>query len=81
MIRVAELALFFAPLAAYVLWRVTVARGQVGPSPKVLSFILAGLLVFGGGLAWLGLHERLPAGARYVPAEMHDGRIVPGHAG
>jgi len=37
--------------------------------------------VFGGGLAWFGVHERLPAGARYIPAELHDGRIVPGHAG
>lgn len=81
MIRAAELALFFAPLAAYALWRATVARGQVGPSPRVLSIILLGLLVFGGGLAWFGVHERLPAGARYIPAEFHDGRIVPGHAG
>ena len=81
MIRAAELALFFAPLAAYVLWRVTVARGQVGPSPRVLSAILVGLLIFGGGLAWFGVHERLAAGARYVPAELRNGQIVPGQAG
>lgn len=81
MIRAAELALFFAPLGAYVLWRVTVARGQVGPSPRVFSIILLALLVFGGGLAWFGVHERLPAGSRYIPAMLRDGRIVPGHAG
>ena len=81
MIRAAELALFLAPLAAYVLWRVTVARGQAGPSPRVLSAILVGLLIFGGGLAWFGVHERLPAGSRYVPAELRNGEIVPGHAG
>ena len=81
MIRAAELALFLAPIAAYVLWRVTAARGQAGPSPRVLSAILVGLLIFGGGLAWFGVHERLPAGARYVPAQLRDGRVVPGHAG
>lgn len=81
MIRLAELLLFLAPIGAYALWRVTVARGQAGPSPRVLSAILLGLLVFGGGLAWFGVHERLPAGARYVPAALRDGRVVPGHAG
>lgn len=81
MIRAAELSLFFAPLAAYALWRVTAARWQAGPSPWVLSVILLGLLAFGGGLAWFGVHERLPAGARYVPAALRDGRVVPGHAG
>jgi hypothetical protein len=81
MIRAAELALFLAPLGAYILWRITVARGQVGPSPQVLAIILIGLLLFGGGLAWFGVHDRLPAGARYIPAELRDGRIVPGHAG
>ena len=81
MIRAAELSLFLAPIAAYVLWRVTAARGQAGPSPRVLSAILLGLLLFGGGLAWFGVHERLPAGTRYVPAALRDGHIVPGHAG
>jgi hypothetical protein len=81
MIRAAELALFLAPLGAYILWRITVARGQAGPSPQVLAVILVGLLLFGGGLAWFGVHDRLPAGARYIPAELRDGRIVPGHAG
>ena len=81
MIRAAELALFLAPLGAYVLWRVTVARGQAGPSPQVLAAISIALLLFGGGLAWFGVHQRLPAGAHYVPAELRNGQIVPGHAG
>lgn len=81
MIRAAELALFFAPLAAYILWRVTVARGQAGPSPQVLAIISVGLLLFGGGLAWLSVHERMPEGARYIPAALQNGRVVPGHAG
>ena len=81
MIRAAEIALFLLPFAAYLLWRAAATRGLAGPSPRVLSAILLGFLAFGGGLAWFGVHERLPDGARYVPATLRDGRIVPGHAG
>ncbi len=81
MIRLAEMALFFAPLAAYGLWRATMRRGMPGPSRHVLMLVLAGLLLFGAGLAWIGVHERAPAGSHYVPAEMRDGQIVPGHGG
>jgi len=79
MIRLAELSLFFAPLAAYILWRITIRRGLPGPSRQTLIMILAGLLVFGAGLAYFGVHERAPAGTHYVPAELRDGRIIPGH--
>lgn len=78
MLRAAEFALFAAPLAAYVFWRMTFARGEP-PTPRTLAFILLGLLLFGGALAWFGLHERLPPGARYVPPQLQDGRIIPGH--
>lgn len=81
MIRLAELSLFLVPFGAYALWRYTVARGQPGPSPAVLAGITAGLVVFGITLAWFGVHSRLPPGTHYVPAEMRDGQIVPGHAG
>ena len=81
MIRLAELAMFFAPLAAYGLWRATVHRGVPGPSPQMLTLIMATLLLFGAGLAWLGVRERSAAGSHYVPAELRDGRIVQGHDG
>ena len=80
MIRLAEVMVFLAPLGAYLLYRRTVARGQSAPSRQVLAGIAAGLLVFGAVLSWFGVHERLPPDARYVPARMQDGRIVPGHA-
>jgi peptidoglycan/LPS O-acetylase OafA/YrhL len=79
MIRLGELALFFAPLAAYILWRITIRRGMPGPSRLMLTVILALLLLFGAGLAYFGVHERDPAGTHYVPAELRNGRIVPGH--
>ena len=80
MLRLAELSLFLAPLAAYLLWRRTFARG-VPPSWPMLGATLAGLLLFGAGLAWFGVSERLPPGTRYVPPRLIDGQIVPGHGG
>ena len=81
MIRLAEVLVFLAPLGAYFLYRRTVARGEAAPSRQMLAGIAAGLLVFGAALSWFGVHERLPPDARYVPARIEDGRIVPGHAG
>jgi len=79
-LRFVELALFFAPLGAYALWRAAATRGQPGPSPAVLSSILAGLLLSGAGLAWFAVREREAPSARYVPAVLRDGQVVPGHA-
>lgn len=78
--RFAELALFFAPLGAYALWRAAATRGQPGPTPAVLTGILTGLLLCGAGLAWFAIWEREAPGAHYVPAQFRDGQVVPGHA-
>ena len=77
--RFAELALFFAPLGAYALWRVAATRGQPGPPPAVLTGILAGLLLCGAGLAWFAIAERGAPKSRYVPATFQNGQVVPGH--
>ncbi len=77
--RFAELALFLAPLGAYVLWRRTMARDGEPPTRRTLALITVSLLLFGAVLAWFGTHERLPPG-QYIPAALHDGVIVPGHA-
>lgn len=77
--RFVEVALFFAPLGAYALWRLAATRGQPGPAPAVLLAILAGLLLCGAGLAWFAVRERAAPGSRYVPAVLRDGRVVPGH--
>ena len=78
-IRLAELGLLLAPLAAYLLWHFATRHGEAGPSRQALALILVVLLLFGAGLVWFGVHERAPPGTRYVPAELRDGRIVPGH--
>jgi len=78
--RLVELALFLAPLGAYILWRLAVRRGQPGPPPVVLSGILAGLLLLGASLAWAAVLERDSPGSHYVPAQWRNGQVVPGHA-
>jgi hypothetical protein len=78
MIRLAELALFLAPFAAYLVWHFTAAHG--GPSPTVLAISACGLVALAAALVWFALQERLGPGEVYVPAQLQDGRIVPGHA-
>ncbi len=78
MIRFAELAVFIAPLIAFGLWRVAIARGLEGPPTHQLVAMLVALLIMAGGLVFYAESERLPPG-RYVPAQMIDGHIVRGH--
>ncbi|HTW71541.1 MAG TPA: DUF6111 family protein [Acetobacteraceae bacterium] len=77
MIRLIELLLFLAPFILFAAWRVTATAH--GPSPRVVaaSIVLLGVLV--GALLWLQREGALPTGSTYVPAALHDGRIIPGH--
>ena len=79
MIRLAEVAIFLAPLTAFLLWRMAAARGLDGPPSRQMALIALGLLVLGGGLAAMAVRDRLPPG-QYVPASLQGGEIVPGHA-
>ncbi len=78
MIRLAELAIFAAPILAFMLWRAAIARGLEGPPPRQLVAIGAALLLIAAGLVALAETERLPPG-RYIPAQLVDGHIVQGH--
>jgi hypothetical protein len=78
MLRLAELALFLAPFAFFVVWRVMAADG--GPSVKVLMAAACLLAVLAGVLVWLSRDNALPPDAAYAPAQMRDGQIVSGHA-
>jgi hypothetical protein len=79
MLRLSELALFLSPLLLFFVWRFAVARGI--PSPAVVAVAAGALLALLGGLLWFSTNRALPPGAAYVPAQLQDGRIVPGHAG
>jgi len=73
-----ELLLFLAPFAAFIAWRLTAGSG--GPSRSLLIGAACVLAVLAATLVWLSRQNALPPGTVYVPAEVRDGRIVPGHA-
>lgn len=79
MTRLLEIALALAPFGAYLLWRYLTNSGAANPSRTTLLALLVVLVLFGGGLAWMGLSEREGEGLRYVPARLLNGHIVPGH--
>ena len=79
MIRAAEVALFLSPIVFYVVWRRAASTGRMLPNRTVLITLFAGLAVLGAVLAWTGLHERHGESSRYVPAQLRDGQVVPGH--
>lgn len=77
--RLIELVLLLAPVAAFVLWRVLAARNARSPSVQTLAALVVVLALLGGGLVWFSLSERSAGDTRYVPARLDGTRIVPGH--
>jgi Family of unknown function (DUF6111) len=76
-VRFAEIALLALPLVVFVVWRLLAPTA--GP-PKVLVIaVSATVMVMTGLLLGLWYEEAEPPGAGYVPAQLQDGRIVPGH--
>ncbi|MDA8249556.1 MAG: DUF6111 family protein [Rhodospirillales bacterium] len=73
--RWAELALFLSPFVLYAAWRLAAARAQ----PALLWGAVAAVTVLATATLWFGLARRLERGETYVPAQLEDGRIVPGH--
>ena len=76
MIGLAELALYLAPLAAFLAWRL------LGPrvTPLYLGAALLAVLAIAGTGLGLFLRHRVDRREVYVPAHMQDGVIVPGQA-
>ena len=79
MIRFVELLLLFAPLAAFVAWRVW-APGRV-PSVGMILAMGAVLAILAGGMVWLRFHDVEPRDSVYVPSRIENGRIVPEQRG
>jgi Family of unknown function (DUF6111) len=73
--RWAEAAMFLAPFALYVAWRVAAVQAR----PSIVWTTAAAVLALAAVTVWLGLTRRLDRSERYVPAHVEDGRIVPGH--
>ena len=70
--------LFLAPFAAVIAWRLSLGVG--GPPLSLLIGAACALALLAVALVWLSQDRALPPGTTYVPAQLKDGRIVPGHA-
>ena len=75
MLRFAEIGLFLVPFALYGAWRVLGARATAG----LIWATVVVVAVLGATIIWYGMERSLPAGTPYVPAQLHDGKIVSGH--
>jgi hypothetical protein len=70
--------MFLAPFAAFVAWRLTLGSG--GPPRPVLIAAACAVVLLTGMLVWLNHQRAIAPDAAYIPAQLRDGRIVPGHA-
>ena len=76
MLRLLELVLFLMPFAAYGVWLWSGKRH----TRELLWGTLGAMLVLLMSAAWLELSQAVPPEMGYVPAQLEDGRVVPGHS-
>lgn len=72
--RLIEIVLFLAPFIGFATWRL------LFPQPLPPVWLLAGCAGFAvlmfAALLWVRQMDAEDANRRYIPAELHDGRIV-----
>ena len=78
-----DVAIFLLPFAVYALW-LLVTRSGVGSAANWQAQTLAFLALGGAVLMIVTLlvfttFQGSPSGGTYHPAQIEDGRIVPGH--
>lgn len=76
--RFVELALFAAPFVVFGAWRLLAGGG--GPSRKLVVTATCIVVALAGALYWFRREEAIAPGLRYVPAQLEDGHVIPGHA-
>ena len=77
--RWTEFGLLLVPVGLFIAWRRAIARGERGPSRRLLSLTLVGLLVVAATMAFTADRDGAPPSAIYIPAQVQDGVIVPAH--
>jgi hypothetical protein len=79
MSRIIEIVLFLTPLLGFAAWRLWF------PSPTPPLWLIYGTAGFVAlllmTLAWVWHLDAGDASQPYVPAELHNGRVVAGHQG
>lgn len=76
MLRATEIALFLAPFGLFLLWRFLAPKIR----PAILWAGIVMIIVLAGTAIFFGLRQRMDPHARYLPAHMENGHIVPGRA-
>ena len=76
MLRFLELLLFLSPFIAFAVWRLLLPAS--GPSPRLMVLAAGALLLLAGGLYWFSQQDALPRNSAYAPAQLQDGRLLPG---
>ena len=74
--RFAEIALLALPFVVFVAWRLLAPTA--GPPRLLVIAVSATVLIMAGLLLGFWYEEAEPPGTGYVPAQLQDGRIVPG---
>jgi len=74
-LRYAEIGLFLAPFALFGVWW-ALGRRATG---RMLWATVAVVAALAATTVWYGLGHRLPAGSRYVPAQLSDHAALPRH--
>ena len=75
MLRYAEIGLFLLPFALFGVWWVLGARA----TRKLVWAAAVAVALLAATTVWYGLGHRLPAGSRYVPAQLSDHAALPRH--
>ncbi len=75
MLRFTEVGLFLVPFALYVTW--LVLRSRTPPALVWGAVVLT--VAMAVGTVWFGLARRIDRREEYVPAQVVNGQIVPGH--
>ena len=75
MMRWGEAALFLMPFVLYAAWRIA----SIYAKPAVAWAGVAVVAVLMIAIVWIGVSHRLDPAQTYVPAQMRDGHVVPGH--
>ena len=76
--RFAEIALLALPFVVFLAWRILAPAA--GPPKLLVVAMSVTVVVMAGLLVGLWYEEAEPPGIGYVPAQLQDGRVVPGHA-
>ena len=77
--RLIEIILFLTPFVGFAVWRLIVPSDR--PPVWLVASAAGFVMLMLASLLWLHAMDASDRVKSYVPAQLRDGQIVPGHAG